>query len=295
MIKRGLLCLISSIIFLLPSFLWAGTATVEWQANPDTDLKEYRVYHGTASRSYGTGVPVGKATSYTFNNLAEGVTHYFAVTAVDMDNNESGYSAEAHKYVPASDTQPPQVLIVSPSSSGSYQTGNSTITLSGSASDDLGVTQVSWSSSGGRSGLASGTTNWSIPAISLSSGGNTINVTARDAAGNESTAVITVTYTPPAPADQESPRVVITLPTKTGTYSTSSSSIKLAGTASDNVGVKQVSWTNDRGGSGLATGTTSWSVKGIRLSSGQNTITVKAKDAAGNLGTAILTVTYRRR
>jgi hypothetical protein len=292
---RRLICLNLSILFLLPAFVLAGTATVEWQANSEIDLKEYRLYHGTASRSYGTFVPVGKATSYTIDNLAEGTTHYFAVSAVDMDNNESGYSAEANKYVSASDAQPPQMTIVSPSSSGTYSTSSSSITITGTASDNVGVKQVSWSNDRAGSGLATGTTNWSIPAIGLSDGVNKITVAGRDAAGNEGTTVIAVTYTVPAPADQEAPKVVITLPTAAGTYSTSSSSTTLAGTASDNVGVKQVSWSNDRGGSGLATGTTGWSVKRIRLSYGQNTITVTAKDAAGNQGKVVLLVTYRRR
>jgi Fibronectin type III domain len=95
--KRGFLWSISVILFLLPSLLWAGTATVRWQANTETDLKKYRIYHGTARRSYGAPLPVGKVTSYTFNDLAEGVTHYFAVTAVDTSGNESGFSAEVSK------------------------------------------------------------------------------------------------------------------------------------------------------------------------------------------------------
>ena len=54
----------------------------------------------------------------------------------------------------------------------------------------------------------------------------------------------------------------------------------------------QVSWVNDRGGSGTATGTTSWSVSGIVLLSGSNVLTVTARDAAGNTSTDTLTVTY---
>ena len=68
--------------------------------------------------------------------------------------------------------------------------------------------------------------------------------------------------------------------------------LTLGGTASDNVGVTQVTWANDRGGSGTATGTTSWSVSGIVLASGANVLTVTARDAAGNTSTDTLTVTY---
>jgi hypothetical protein len=287
--KEVFLCVISAILFLFPSFLWAGTATVSWKADSETDLKEYRVYEGTASRSYGTPVPVGKAISYTFTNLTEGLTHYFAVTAVDTSDNESGFSAEVSKFIPSSDTQKPQVAITSPAAGGNYTTSTSSINLGGSASDNVGVTQVSWSKSGGGSGIANGTSNWTIAGIGLSAGQNTITVTAKDAAGNQGTAVITVTYNQP---DTQSPTVKISSPTTSGNYTTSTSSINLGGSASDNVGVTQVSWSKSGGGSGIATGTSSWSIAGIGLSAGQNTITVTAKDAAGNQGTAVITVSY---
>jgi hypothetical protein len=58
------------------------------------------------------------------------------------------------------------------------------------------------------------------------------------------------------------------------------------------VGVTQVTWSNSRGGSGTASGTTSWSASGITLQDGSNTLTVTARDAAGNLNTDTLTVTY---
>ncbi len=58
------------------------------------------------------------------------------------------------------------------------------------------------------------------------------------------------------------------------------------------MGVTQVTWSNDRGGSGVASGTTSWSVTGIALQSGSNVLTVTARDAANNVGTDTLTVNY---
>jgi PKD repeat protein len=53
-----------------------------------------------------------------------------------------------------------------------------------------------------------------------------------------------------------------------------------------------VAWSNDRGGSGTASGTVSWSINGITLSAGQNVIAVTAEDGAGNSATDTLTVTY---
>jgi hypothetical protein len=57
------------------------------------------------------------------------------------------------------------------------------------------------------------------------------------------------------------------------------------------VAVTQVSWTNSRGGSGNATGTTLWSSGSIALLTGSNVLTVTARDAAGNVRTDTLTVT----
>ncbi len=94
------------------------------------------------------------------------------------------------------------------------------------------------------------------------------------------------------PADTTRPTVTITAPTSAATHTASATPLSLGGTASDNVAVTQVTWSNDRGGSGTATGTTSWSVSGIVLQSGENVLTVTARDAAGNTSTDTLTVTY---
>jgi hypothetical protein len=91
--------------------------------------------------------------------------------------------------------------------------------------------------------------------------------------------------------DTAAPTVTITTPTASATYTTSNPLLTLGGTASDNVGVTQVTWANSRGGSGTATGTTSWTASGIALQFGTNVLTVTAQDAAGNTATASVTVT----
>ena len=118
-----------------------------------------------------------------------------------------------------------------------------------------------------------------------------LTVTARDAAGNTSTDQLTVTYTP---ADTTNPGVTITTPTSNDTHTVTTTPLSIGGTASDNVGVTQVTWVNDRGGSGTATGTTNWTVSGIVLQSGPNVLTVTARDAAGNTSTDQLTVRRRK-
>ena len=186
------------------------------------------------------------------------------------------------------DTTAPIVTITLPTNVATFAAGTTPLTLSGTASDTVGVTQVSWSNSAGGSGTATGTTSWSVSGIVLQPGSNVLTVTARDAAGNSSTDTLTVTYT----ADTTAPTVTIATPTSAATFATSSSPMTLGGTASDAVGVTQVTWSNSRGGSGTASGTTSWSASGITLQSGSNLLTVTARDAGGNSSTDTLTVTY---
>jgi len=190
---------------------------------------------------------------------------------------------------PASDTTAPTVSIATPTSATTYTSTTTSIALGGTAADNVGVSSVSWVSDRGGSGTATGTTNWSIPVVGLQVGNNVITVTARDAAGNAGTDILTVTYTVP---DTTVPVVTITGPTTGSSYSTSSSTMTISGTGSDNVGVTAVTWNTDRGSSGTASGTTNWTASSVALQGGANVVTVTARDAAGNLGRATLTVTY---
>jgi hypothetical protein len=92
-------------------------------------------------------------------------------------------------------------------------------------------------------------------------------------------------------ADTTPPTVTITGPTSSATYSTTSTTINISGTASDDTGVTSVTWSNNRGGSGSAIGTTSWSQNSIQLYLGSNVLTVRAWDAAGLYSEDTLTVT----
>ena len=63
---------------------------------------------------------------------------------------------------------------------------------------------------------------------------------------------------------------------------TNDQTISLTGIAESPVGIAKVSWTNNRGGFGLATGTSSWNVASIALEFGINSIIVTAEDINGN-------------
>jgi hypothetical protein len=94
---------------------------------------------------------------------------------------------------PASrDTTAPSLTIVSPSSSV-VSTSAKTIVLAGTASDNAGVTAVTWSTASGASGTAVGTDRWSTGAVPVLSGLNMIIVRAADAAGNSSWRTVFVT------------------------------------------------------------------------------------------------------
>ena len=93
------------------------------------------------------------------------------------------------------DTTAPSIAITGPTSAPNFTSSGATLTtLAGTASDAVGVTQVTWSNSLGGSGNASGTTSWSVGSIALQSGNNVITVTAHDAAGNTNTDSILVGF-----------------------------------------------------------------------------------------------------
>jgi hypothetical protein len=93
------------------------------------------------------------------------------------------------------------------------------------------------------------------------------------------------------PIDDTTPPVLkVTSPASSYAIYASSSTIELRGTATDNVGVKSVSWANPRGGSGTALGTTSWSISSLPIAVGYNVIYLTAEDTAGNRTKRVLIV-----
>jgi predicted Zn-dependent protease len=88
------------------------------------------------------------------------------------------------------DTTPPSLQILSPGYT-IVSTTLASLVVSGTASDNVGVTSVTWSVSTGASGIASGTTAWSAT-VPLLVGTNTVTIRAYDAAGNSSWRAITV-------------------------------------------------------------------------------------------------------
>jgi predicted esterase len=188
--------------------------------------------------------------------------------------------------------------------SGYVVSSTATLSLGGTVTPPTGQSQVStvtWQvfNGGGTqtsTGSATGTATWTTSPLTLSVGENQIQVIASGPSWNSKTGVTTlndtlrVVYSPPG--ETTAPVVAFVSPTIAANYNTASSTLNLTGTATDNVFVSQVTWTNDRGGSGSAVGTKSWSLSGLVLQTGINVITVSAQDLAGNVGTKTLTVNY---
>ena len=91
--------------------------------------------------------------------------------------------------------------------------------------------------------------------------------------------------------DESDPVVTINSPTVSPTYQTSSATITLSGTASDN-DLSSVGWANAAtSGSGDCGGPASWTCSSIALNTGSNAITVTGTDGSANTGTDVITVT----
>ncbi len=74
-----------------------------WNANAEPDIDHYNLYAGTAPLTYTTIQSMGNTTSGTFL-VTVATTWYFALTAVNSSNSESGFSAEISRLY---DFEPP--------------------------------------------------------------------------------------------------------------------------------------------------------------------------------------------
>lgn len=95
---------------------------------------------------------------------------------------------------PVTDNENPQISITSPTAEFSWLSQENTITIKGSASDDVGVTSVSWTSDQGTNGTATGTTSWEAVGLTLVNGDNLFTFTSKDATDKSNAKSILVTY-----------------------------------------------------------------------------------------------------
>ena len=107
---------------------------------------------------------------------------------------------------PPEDTTNPTLTIMVPEDDPHDNGTDATADLSGTASDNVGVTAVTWAcpQCPVTSGTVIGTTSWSIVDVALSSGTNQFTITAHDAAGNTGAQTRGIIHTPSV---SNSPRI----------------------------------------------------------------------------------------
>jgi chitinase len=165
---------ITGCLLIAVSPLWAGSVMLQWNlpttntdSTPLTDLGHIDVFYGTSSGSYTQHVNAGLTTSASIAGLAEGMTWFFAVVAVDTSNNDSVFSNEVSaipRPSPPSDTIPPTVNITSPAPGAVPR--RSAVTITANAADNVGVTRVEFSINGSlqcADGSAPYSCPWTVP------------------------------------------------------------------------------------------------------------------------------------
>ena len=288
------------------SNITSSSATLSGSVNPKGLSTTAYFQYGTASGNY-TGKTANQtltgsssiAVSAALSGLTAATKYYYRVVATNSVGTSNGAEMSFTTVTAADTTKPSGTISIN---SGASSTASTAVTLALFATDNIGVTGYYLSSSAitplasavGWVSVSSVTSLSKDVSYTLASGAGTKTVYAwyKDAAGNVS-AVYLDSISLVTTTDTTAPTIAITSPTSASSYSTTQSTISLSGTASDSAGVTSVSWTNSKGGSGTAVGTTNWSIANMSLYSGENIITVTAKDSANNISTDIIKVTQQ--
>ncbi len=184
------------------------------------------------------------------------------------------------------DTVPPTVSITSPTSGA---TVSGTISVTASASDNVGVASVQFQIDSVNIGslLTTAPYSYSWSTASASNGSHTVRAIAKDAAGNTATSTgVTVTVSNTAGnSDPLPPTVSITSPASGATVS---GSVSVTANAADDVSVASVQFQLDGASMGglLTSAPYSYSWSTTTGANGSHTLTAVAKDVGGNTTTS---------
>ena len=171
-----------------------GSAALTWTAATDnTGVTLYNVHRSTTSGFQpSTANRIGQSTTTSFTDLVGAAgTYLYLVTAQDVSRNVSEPSNEATVIVFADTTMPSAAM----SAPASQATVTGPITVSATASDDVGVAGVQFQLDGNALGAERTAAPYSFiwDSATTSNGAHTLSAVARDAAGNRSSASVDVT------------------------------------------------------------------------------------------------------
>jgi hypothetical protein len=278
----------------------------DWNVGGDTDI--YTVALHEAGHSLGLGhTAIAGAIMYPYYRLGAQISNddITGIQALYGPPDGTQATSPTNPTTPTTPASLPISLTIQYPSGTNIQTTSPTTAISGVVANASGSPMVSWQTDHAQAGVASGSTVWSVAAVPLVMGSNTITVTATDTNHQMATQTVQITRnataaqpttpapptTPSAPTGPDTVPPTITIQSPSSTImQTNQSSITVTGSASDNVGVARVTWQNTLMGSGTATGTNAWSATAIPVYPGTNTLILRAYDAAGNSSWRSITV-----
>src|SRR5437667_11063988 len=207
------------------------------------------------------------------------------LTAVARDSLGMLWTSDPVTVTVFNDTTPPTVSITSPAS-GTIVAG--TISVTASASDNVGVVGVQFLLDGLNAGAEVTAAPYSVSwnTTTASNGSHSLTAVARDAAGNRATsAPVAVTVSNGAPPDTTPRMVSITSPPSGASVS---GTLTMTAAASDNVGVVGVQFLLDGANVGAEVTAAPYSAPWdtTTASRGSHTLTAVARDGAGNRTTS---------
>lgn len=181
------------------------------------------------------------------------------------------------------DATNPTVSITAPTS-GTSVTAGATVNITATASDSVGVTKVEFYVDGAlKSTDTSSPYAYAWPTTGVTAGTHSLTARAYDAANNTATsAPVSVTVNAAPISDTTAPTATVTVSPTTVTLGAAST---ISATANDNVGVTKVEFYAS--GTLVGTDTSSpYSMTWTPTTVGAKSMTAKAYDAAGNVGTS---------
>ena len=274
---------ISALLMIVPTLAHSQTLTAMWDPNPPSDaVTSYQICIGTTSLScnFQSATVAASETSYTFAP-SPGVLYRVAVRSVNAAGPGS-YSDEVTISIPGL-TQP---------ANQSSQVNVAISPLSLSASDPDGGT-IHFTHSGLPFGLSLNQSTGVITGTPTSPGTFNVTIFVSDDSVTTSRSFVWTVTTGSGGSDTTAPALAIT--SHTAGQTVSSSSITLAGTATDNgvggSGITSVTVNGTAATGGAATGsnTANWN-HAVTLAAGANTFTIVATDGVGNVRTSSITI-----